>query len=377
MSGLVKLIGLGLAGIGLAAASGCTSKTAAPQALSEPPPALLSAENLFVAETQRLQSGPLVSGTLTAERAATIRAELPGTVLQAVVEEGQPVARGQVLGRLNDDAVSDLVLSARSAVRTATEAVVVAKRNAERAEKLASAGAMADRELEQAKWSVTSAEAGLADANARLAAAEKQLGYTVFRAPFAGVVSERAVNPGDNVSVGNPLFSVVDPTSLRLEAQVPVSALGALKVGTPVPFVVDAATDRGFEGRITRINPAVDPATGQVRITVSLPNKGGKLVAGLFAQGRVAVEAREGVVVPTSAIDRRGIRPTVTKIENGTVARVEVGLGIEDALTDRVEITTGVVVGDTVVIGAARGVPPGTRVRAASPAEQNKPANQG
>ncbi len=373
MSRLVSWSAIGTTGLILAAA-GCTGKTAAPQAIAEAPAALLGADNLFVAETRHLQNGPVISGTLTAERSATIRAEVAGTVIQASVDEGQPVASGQILGRISDNAVSDLVLSARSGVRTATEAVVVAKRNAERSERLAQAGALADRELEQARWSVMNAEAGLADANARLAAADKQLGFTIFRAPFAGIVSERSVNTGDNVSVGNPVFSIVDPSSLRLEGQVPVTALAALKIGTPVSFSIDAVGDRGFEGRIIRINPAVDATTGQVRVTVSLPNKAGRLVAGLFAQGRVALEAREGIVVPGSAIDRRGIRPTVTKVDKGTAVRVEVALGIEDPAIDRIEITEGLAVGDTVVIGAARGVQPGTKVRAAAPAERAKPA---
>lgn len=358
-----------LLGTGLAAA--CGAKPADPEApAAEAPPVLLGPENLFVAEQRKLQSGPVVSGTLDAERAATIRAELPSTVTQVLADAGQPVSRGQLLARLNDDALKDVVLSAKSGVRTAAEALAVAKRNADRAEKLAAAGAVADRDLEQARWSVMNAEAALADADARRATAEKQLGYTEIRSPIGGVISERQVNTGDNVSAGNPLFSVVDPTSLRLEAQVPVSSVGSLKVGTPVPFTIDGFADRQFEGTVTRINPAVDPATRQVRITVALPNRTGRLVAGLFAQGRVAVETREGLVVPGSAIDRRGLRPAVTRIEGGVARRVEVAIGIEDEAIDRVEITSGIAVGDTVVIGGARGVAPGTRIRPAATGER-------
>jgi RND family efflux transporter MFP subunit len=356
----------------VAGLTACGAKAESPDAGAEVAPVLLGSENLFVAELQRLQNGPLVSGALAAERSATVRAEIAGNIVQVLAEAGQQVARGQVLGRITDDAVADAALAARSGLRTANEALVVAKRNAERSEKLAQAGAVAERELEQARWTVMNAEAALADANTRLANAEKQLGYTVLRAPFAGVISERHVNAGDNVSAGNPVFAIVDPTSLRLEAQVPVSALGSLKVGTAVPFTVDGVPDRAFEGRIIRINPAVDPGTGQVRITVGLPNRSGRLVAGLFAQGRVAVESREATVVPTAAIDRRGIRPTVTKIDHGVATRVEVVLGIEDQATERVEITSGLAVGDTVVTGTARGMQPGTKVRPSASAERPK-----
>jgi RND family efflux transporter MFP subunit len=359
-----------LALAGLTGVNGCGGRGSAEEAPAEAPPVLVGVENLFVAETDTLGNGPTVSGTLVAEREATVRAEVQGIVLEVAVEDGQRVARGQLLGRITDDAVRDQVVSAQSAVRTANEAFVVAQRNAERAEKLAKAGALADRELEQARWSVTNAEGALADARARLASAEKQWAQTQLRAPIAGIVSERHVNAGDVAQQGTALFTVVDPRSLRLEAQIPVAALEALRLGTPVPFAVDGYGDRQFEGRVIRINPAVDPATRQVRVTVALPNQGGQLVAGLFAQGRAAVELRAGIVVPTSAIDRRGIRPTVTRVKSGLAERVEVTVGIEDPTSDRVEITSGLAEGDTVIIGSARGIQPGTRVRPSAPAER-------
>ncbi|MSR01684.1 MAG: efflux RND transporter periplasmic adaptor subunit [Gemmatimonadetes bacterium] len=356
--------------IAVTALAGCGKAGAGDSAYTEAAPVLLGPEDLFVAESRTLQNGPAISGTLTAARSATIRAEVPGIVVEALADEGQAVRVGQALGRLNDDAIRDQVLSAQTGLRTATEALVVARRNVERSGKLAQAGAVAERELEQSRWSVMNAEGAEAEATARLASAKKQLGYTRIRSPLNGIVSERNVNAGDNVSAGNPLFSVVDPSSLRLEAQVPVAAVGRLTVGTPVGFTIDGYGDRTFDGKISRINPAVDPATRQVRITVTLPNQAGRLVAGVFAQGRVAVESRTGLVVPSSAVDRRGIRPTVTRIHGGMAQRLEVALGIEDQTIDRIEITSGLAVGDTVVIGSARGLQSGTKVRPSAPAER-------
>jgi hypothetical protein len=76
------------------------------------------------------------------------------------------------------------------------------------------------------------------------------------------------------------------------------------------------------------------------------------------------------LVVPAAAIDRRGLRPTVTKIDRGIARRIEVSLGIEDSSIDRVEVTSGLAIGDTVITGAARGVRPGTKIRASAPAER-------
>ncbi|MHB1330038.1 MAG: efflux RND transporter periplasmic adaptor subunit, partial [Gemmatimonadales bacterium] len=167
---------------------GCGKESPEADIPAEVPPALVGQENLAIAEQRQILDGPIVSGTLTAERTATIRAELSTTVAQVSVEAGQAVTRGQSLGRLNDDGVRDMALSARSGVRTATEALVLANRNVERADKLAKAGAVAESELEQARQLALNAEGQLADAKARQAAADKQLANTEIRAPLAGVV---------------------------------------------------------------------------------------------------------------------------------------------------------------------------------------------
>ena len=93
-----------------------------------------------------------------------------------------------------------------------------------------------------------------------------------MRAPFDGIVSERAVSAGDVVQPGSPLFTVVDPSSMRLEAAVPADALTAVAVGTPVEFTVSGLPGRTFRGRVERVNPVADPATRQVRVYVGIPN---------------------------------------------------------------------------------------------------------
>lgn len=345
------------------ATAACGSRGSAEATPAEVPSVNLRPDNIAVAIEREIATGPSISGTLTAERQATLRAEVPGVVTHTLVEQGQPVKAGQVLLRLDDSAIRDAALSARSSLRTANEALVVARRNAERSERLAQAGALAERDLEQVRWLVMNAEAGLADATARLANADKQLDRTSIRAPFAGVVSERQVNAGDVLQVGNPAATVVDPGSLRLEATVPVSALGILKVGSPVDFQVSGYDDKSFAGRIERINPAVDPATRQVRIYVGIPNLAGRLVAGLFAQGRVATERKTAVAVPLSALDFKAAAPSVRRIRGGKVELVAVELGLQDDVLQLVEITAGLAAGDTVLVGPAAGVAAGTPVR--------------
>ncbi|MBA3521130.1 MAG: efflux RND transporter periplasmic adaptor subunit [Gemmatimonadales bacterium] len=359
----MKRVHLLVAGFAMLALAGCKgNESASATTAAEPAVVTVGPENVTVAVLTDLRSGPAVSGALEAERAATVRAEVSGPVVRTLAEAGQRVKRGALLARLDDTAVRDAYLSARSAVRSAEAALELAKRNAGRSERLASAGAVAERDLEASRYQATNAEGALADARARLALAQEQLQNTEVRAPLDGIVSERQADAGDVVQPGDALFTVVDPTSLRLAANVPVDAIGSLEVGTPVEFTV-SGFDRRFSGRIQRINPVLDPATRQVRIYVSVPNREQTLVSGLFAEGRVATDIKRAVAVPVGAIDTRGTRPTVHQVKAGKVVASAVQVGVRDEVTDMVEVQSGVAEGDTLLLGSAQGVTPGTPVR--------------
>jgi hypothetical protein len=96
----------------------------------------------------------------------------------------------------------------------------------------------------------------------------------------------------------------------------------------------------------------------------------------LFAEGRVSSQTRTGIVIPESALDVRGLRPVVRVLEQGAVARVEVEIGLRDPATDRVEVTSGLSAGDTLLLGAAQGIAPGTPVRVRQLADQPGTASQ-
>ena len=347
----------------------CRSGSQAEVASGEPAAMFVGRENLVIARQETLQVGPALSGTLEAERQAQVRAEVSGELVAINAEPGQAVTRGAVLGRIDDAGVRDAAASAQAALSTAQLSVGLARRNAERSRALAKAGAIADRDLEQAEWNLSSAETQLADAQSHAVSTSKQLARTVIRAPFNGVVSERPANLGDILQVGTPLFTIVDPSSLKLEGSVPAEGLEALRVGTLVNFGVSSDGATPLHGRISRINPVVDPATRQVRVTVAIPNTTGRLIAGLFADGRVASAERVSVVVPSAAVDRAGLRPMVVRVRQDRVERVEVELGLIDDGRELIEIRSGVAVGDTILLGGARGLPPGTLVRIGSPAE--------
>ncbi|HKI03613.1 MAG TPA: efflux RND transporter periplasmic adaptor subunit [Thermoanaerobaculia bacterium] len=351
--------------------SGCgRGKEEAAAANAPQPPMVLGPEDTALVTRAPIQSGPALTGTLTAERQATVRAQLSGSVLETLAEPGQAVSRGQVLARLDSTSLTEAYNSARAAVENARSNLAVAMRELERQRALVAAGAVAQRNVETAQQSVVTAQSSLALARSQLANAEKQLGYTRVTAPFSGVVSERPVSGGDVVQPGTAIYTVVDPSSLQLEGSINAEQLGTLHVGSPVEFTVTGYAGRTFRGEITRINPTADPATRQVRVYAEIPNTGNDLVSGLYAEGRVESESRTALTLPADAIDRRMVKPAVMRVRNGKVERVEVELGLVDDREQRVEVRRGVAAGDVVLLGAAQEMTPGTPVRLAPSVRQ-------
>ena len=346
----------------LAAACGGNGAPPAPAGAGPAAGVSIGPESVFTVASGEIRTGPLLSGELRAAREATVRAKMPGSVLEVRAEEGQTVQRGAVIARIEARPLQDALVSSQSAVRSAEQSLAVAEREADRTASLVKGGALAERDLELSRTAVAGAQAQLADARARLASVRQQLDDAVVTAPIGGVVSGRPVNAGDVVSPGTPIATIIDPSSMWLEASVQSEFLSALKIGTPVEFEVRGYPGQTFDGHIERIAPAADPVTRQVTIFVDVPNTRGKLVAGLFAEGRVTSERRQAIVVPATAVDTGGQSPWVLRLRDGKAERVPVQVGVRDDRSERIEILAGVAAGDVLLTGAARAVTPGTPV---------------
>jgi len=333
-----------------------------PDAAREAGPVVLGPENVAIAQFGAIEAGPYLSGALEPAREAKLRAEIAASVLATFAEVGQAVQAGDLLVRLDARALRDALASARAAVATAEAALADAERNLQRAIVLFEAGGVALRDVDDARLAVATATSQLAEARANRAAAAEQLADTEIRSPISGRVSIRSVSAGDVVQPGMDLYTVIDPSSMRVRATVPAEELGALAVGAPVRFRVRGFPGRTFRGSIERIGAAADSTTRQVEILVDIPNPGGRLVADLYAEGRVESYTRQGIVLPADAIDEAGPEPAALVVRGGRAARVAVSIGVRDENAGTVEITAGIMAGDTVLVGTARAITEGTPV---------------
>jgi RND family efflux transporter MFP subunit len=348
-----------LAAAGLAA-SGCNRGANGAEA-SASTTVQLAPEHVVTASVGAISSGPAISGQLTPARNATVRAQVGGSIVELPVDRGEPVKTGTVLARISSRDLDVAFESSKAAVASAESALAVAAAEYQRTASLVKGGALAARDLEQAKSALSNAEAMLAAARARQTSAWQQVEDTTVRAPFSGVVSERPASLGDVVSPGIELVTVIDPSSLRLEALVPSDQIQQVRPGANVRFSIRGAKG-DFVGTVDRVSPSADPITRQVSIFVSVPNTSGQLISGLFADGRVDTTSRKGIIVPLSAVDETGPTPMATRIRDGNAERVAVTLGAKTTETEQVEITAGLSAGDQLIVGSAKNIAAGTPV---------------
>lgn len=357
------------------AAAACNPQPAAPPADRAQLVLRLAAEDIVTITRGALSIGPRMSGSLTPSSRSIVRAEVPGSVVAIGPELGDAVKKGDLLARIEVKALGDATTSAQSGVTSAQAQLDLARREVQRTEALVQGGAIAQRELDRARSQLTAAEATVTQARAQLASSRSQLGDATARAPFDGLIARRAVNVGDVVSPGAEFYEVIDPSTMRLDASVASDDLSAVAPGKAVDFAVRGYPDQKFAGKISRIAPAADPVTRQIRVLVEIPNPGNKLIAGLYAEGRVAVATREALIAPLAAIDASGDQPSVLRVKAGVVERVIVAVGLRDERAELVEISSGLAAGDVVLLArAGKNVIPGAKVEL--PARPAKPAEQ-
>lgn len=312
-------------------------------------------------EVATLERGPIeqllrFSTHLEAERAVEVRAEAARKIVALLVEEGDRVARGQVLVRLEDDQQKTAVERARSQLEQTT-------REHARLAALFEQRMVSEQDLARTRFELDQAALALADA-------ERELSYTLVRAPIAGTVTARKVKVGDMVSVNQHLFDLVDFDSLVALVYVPEKDLPAVAVGQPARLAPPAAPGERFSGEVDRVAPVVDPKSGTVKVTVAVPYEPG-LRPGMFLEVELvtAVEA-DALLVPKRALVPDGTQLAVWRLgEDSTVERIWVEPWLEDR--ERIAVGEGLAAGDRVVVAGQAGLKPGAKVElVGTPREQ-------
>lgn len=325
----------------------------------------------------------VLTGSIRARNAVTVRPELPGKVSYVAVRVGDPVRAGQLLAMLDHDEIVWQAKAARAAVELSRANVDGARLEHARVKALHDGEAAPTAQLDAAQVRLSVARAQLAQAEAAAGLAEEQVEKARITSPISGVVSRRGVDAGAQVAVGGEGFSVEDVSTLKLESAVGAEEWMRLAPGSAAEVTVDARPGETFDGKVTVRAPSLDPATRRATIEIEIENASGKLLPGMFARATVAAgKVRGALVAPRAAVVAGPGGALVWRLAGGKAEAVKPRLGPSDGR--HVVVLDGLAEGDVVATAGqaelAQGAPaepalPRDGVRTASAATPAHGAN--
>ena len=384
---------LGLAGVGAGVYPSARAYVAERRA---PEVEIAHASQLQAASSGGAADLPVLvaTGYVIARRSSDVGVKVGGRLATIVFEEGTHVRKGEVIAEIEHADLDAQLEASRKAVAEAeaqlaqmTAARDEEVRNLERQRSLEKAGIATTATLTAAESTtavavarVRSADAAIASARARVRVSEEALENTNVRAPFDGVVIKKRTEVGETVSPfgvqgqatreGGAIATIADLRELEVQTEVSENNVAKLRAGMPAEVKLQAYQDQIFKGRVRDIFPSADRSKSIVEVRVSILDADARvkpeMTASVTFEERRAKEttatpARPVVLIPKRAVTERSGKPAVWVVLGGVAARRDVTIGADRI--DQVEVLSGVVAGDAVILNPPPGVADRARVR--------------
>ena len=274
-------------------------------------------------------------GTLLANESVMIRPERDGRIATIHFTEGQLVRKGEKLLSLNTVEIEAQLAAVASELS-------LNRSRMKRAENLFEKKFISAQALDDAREALNQSTARHAEIQARV-------DKSAVSAPFEGVAGLRQVSPGAYVKAGQDIARLEGIGTLKLDFRVPELYMGRIRQGQEVLTRVDAFPGESFRGEIYAIEPSVDEQSRTVLLRARVPNPGARLKPGMFTRVVLVLETRENaLIVPEQALVPQGKDRFVYRVMDGKAALTKIEMGLRR--TGEVEVRSGVVAGDTIVM---------------------------
>ena len=303
---------------------------------------------VFVLGRGPIESVLRFSTNLEAESEVQVFSEAARQVRQLFVEEGDDVRRGQVLIRLQNE-------QQQTSLSRVESQLAKARKDFERQESLYRQNLISEQLYNTAVYDIEQLELALSDA-------KRELSYTEVRAPISGTVTERFVNVGDHMTMNQHLFDIVDFDSIVARVYVPEKELVRTRVGQDARLFADATGGDERRGTVDRIAPRVDPRSGTVKVTISIP-RNQALLPGMYVSVELITEVHDNaILLPKKALVYDASQIFVFRMAGeDRVERLMVVPALEDR--DNIEPAGGLEEGDQIVVAGQASLKDGSLVR--------------
>jgi len=305
------------------------------------------------------------SGAARAVQEASLAFRVGGKVEEILVEVGDEVEKEQVLARLDGYDYELDVKNIQSNLASARAAFKNSQNSYQRAKALYENDNISKDDLDGAEAQRNSDRAQVEALEAQLKQANNQLAYTELKAPFPGFISNKAVEEFETVTGGQPVLSLIDPRSLKVQLGVPEGLIAQVKERQAVKVTFESLPGEEFYGEVSEVEVALDSSTGTYPVTVILHEPGSKIRPGMSAEVTFTFgfKGEKGFVIPTSAIldDIQTGQRYVWIYAEGRAEKRKVATG--DLVADGVEVISGLEEGELVVTAGVTRIEEGQEIR--------------
>lgn len=289
------------------------------------------------------------SASIDSDADAPVTARVAGEVVELLVEEGDFVAAGQVLARIDGERLRLEMLAAKANLQRASK-------DYERNTDLHRRGLISTSMYEGLKYDLESLRA-------TYELKRLNFDYSNIRATIPGIVAARMVKSGENLNIGQVAFRITDTSELIAHLQIPQVELARINAGQEAMLEVAAMPGKRFAATITRISPTIDMRNGTFRATATIDNSSGELAPGMFAQFAIKyAQHANALLIPSQALLDEDNETAVYVVQNGEVSRRTVSTGIENR--GRVEILDGLQEDEQIIVIGHAGLREGSKVLA-------------
>ena len=297
-----------------------------------------------VAEAKAGRSEQIWDGVVEAVNQATISAQTSGRVIELPYDVNDTVTEGAVIVRFTDIEQKSAKSRAQSQIASAQASYNEARASYQRIAEVYARKLVAKAQLDQERARRDAAKAALDAARAQLSEVGQQMDYTVVRAPYSGIVTERHVQIGESVRPGQALMSGVSLKDLRVSVQVPQSAIAPIrKLLAADVLLANDGSHRVAASKIT-VFPYADPATHTFTVRLELSDDNTGLFPGMTVKAAFATGDAKRLLIPTTALVERGELQGIYVIDGSSVVLRQIRSG--HRIGDSIEILAGLVGGE-------------------------------